>query len=290
MTSVGPHRDASVVAIDIGGTKVDVAIVLADGSITERDRIDVRGAGEHLFDDIARLVRERSAQVGVSAVGVACAGPMTQGGVEVSPINIPQWQRFPLAASLRACAAVPVFIDGDVRALALAEGRFGSAVGVANYASLVVSTGVGGALVLDGSLLNGATGNSGHLGHLTVADPGHQCSCGARGCLEAEVSGWAIRKNYGIAPESASEELRHRVATLVGSAIGTLASVLDFTQCFVGGSVALGFGPSFFATATEAARERVGLSFARDVVVRPTGLGVDGSLLGAALVAWRGLS
>jgi len=284
-----PPLDTTVVAIDIGGTKVDIALVQGDGSIHERTRIDVEQAGEHLFADIAAAVRDRS-RYGAGAIGVACAGPMSRGGASVSPINIPQWRNFPLAAALGEIAPLPLFIEGDVRALALAEGRFGAAGGIENYASLVVSTGVGGALVIDGTLLDGATGNSGHLGHLTVVPNGNACSCGSHGCLEAEASGWAIAKKWGVTPRDANDQIRHEVATLVGAAIGTLACVLDFTQCFVGGSVALGFGAPFFSAATQAARDRVGLEFAQGVTVQPTGLGVDGSFLGAAMVAWKGVA
>jgi len=284
--TTAPSLQTTVVAIDIGGTKVDIALVDGDGSIRERTRIGVEQAGEHLFADIAAAVRDRSRQ-GVSGIGVACAGPMTKGGESVSPINIPQWSNFPLAAALGEVAQLPLFIEGDVRALALAEGRFGAAGGIENYASLVVSTGVGGALVIDGDLLDGATGNSGHLGHLTVVPNGNVCSCGSLGCLEAEASGWAITKKWGVAPPDANEQIRQEVATLVGAAIGTLACVLDFTQCFVGGAVALGYGAPFFTTATKAARERAGLEFAQGVTVLPTGLGANGPLLGAAMVAWR---
>jgi glucokinase len=285
-----PLSNQSVLALDIGGTKVDIAVVSDAGEISARARIDVPATGASLFDAMAVLISDRVAKHDITAVGVACAGPMTRGGEAVSPINIPQWRDFALAASLRNCAQRPVFIEGDVRALALAEGRFGAARDLAHNASLVVSTGVGGALVLDGRLLDGASGNSGHLGHVTVVPNGNECSCGARGCLEAEVSGWALRKYLGVAPEDANDDIRRRVATLVGSAIGTLAGVLDFTQCFVGGSVALGYGAPFFDVATASARAHVGLDFARDVTIQPTGLGADGSLLGAAMVAWRGLS
>ena len=180
-----------------------------------------------------------------------------------------------------------VAVDGDVRALALAEGRFGAGRGIDNYASLVVSTGVGGALVMDGRLLDGDSGNSGHIGHLNVVPDGRQCSCGARGCLEAEVSGWAIQEITGKSPQFADEDLRRRAATLVGRAVGTLASVLDLNHCFVAGSVALGYGGEFFTTATASAREMATMHFSRSLEIRPSGLGPDGPILGAACVAWR---
>jgi glucokinase len=212
---------------------------------------------------------------------------MHEGGESVSPLNIPVWRDFPLRENLARALDLAVGVDGDVRALALAEGAYGAARDVANYASVVVSTGVGGALVLDGRLVNGDSGNAGHIGHLNVVAQGRRCSCGARGCLEAEASGWAIDQITGRPPEFASESVRRRTATLVGRAIGTLASVLDFTHCYVAGSVALGYGDDFFATANAAAHELATIAYSRPLEVRRSGLGADGPLLGAACVAWR---
>ncbi len=164
--------------------------------------------------------------------------------------------------------ACDVEIEGDVRALALAEGAFGAARGVQSYASMVVSTGVGGALVMDGRLVNGDSGNAGHLGHFNVVPDGRRCSCGSTGCLEAEASGWAITEMTGRRPSSPTTTVRTRTATLVGRAIGTLASVLDFNHCYVAGSVALGFGDEFFATANTSARELATIALLHDLVVR----------------------
>jgi glucokinase len=152
---------------------------------------------------------------------------------------------------------------------------------------MVVSTGVGGALVMDGRLVNGDSGNAGHLGHLNVVPHGRRCSCGAAGCLEAEASGWAIAEMTGRDPQFADEVVRTRTATLVGRAIGTLAAVLDFNHCFVAGSVALGFGENFFRTANTSARELATIGFAKELVVLRSSLGSDGPILGAACVAWR---
>jgi glucokinase len=195
-----------------------------------------------------------------------------------------------LAEKLAEVVTIPVAIEGDVRALALAEGTFGAAKGIRNYASLVVSTGVGGALVLDGSLLDGDSGNAGHLGHVNVVPNGRPCSCGARGCLEAYASGWAITQAHATAPVDATPEVRAETATYVGRAIGTLASVLDFNHCFVAGSVALGYGDDFFATATGAAREMATMHYSTELTIAPSGLGDTGPLLGAALVGWRGVA
>lgn len=286
MSPAGP-LGGPCLALDIGGTKVDAAVVTADGVILRREVIDVKAAGVRLFEELVDLVTRVRAGESVGRLGVACPGPMDRLRGRVSPLNIPVWRDFELPARLEDALGLSVRLEGDVRSLALAEGAFGAAIGVKNYASLVVSTGVGGALVLDGRLLDGASGNAGHLGHVTVVPDGRPCSCGSRGCLEAEASGWAIEEMTGEAPRLADAALRHRTADLVGRAVGTLAAVLDFTRCFVAGSVALGFAPEFFEVATSSARRVASIEYARDIAVVPSGLGSDGPVLGAACVAWR---
>ena len=287
MMPTGVASATPCLALDIGATKVEAAVVSRDGVVVRRERLDVKAAGAQLFEEISEMLERVRADHQLSSLGVACAGPMLAGGVSVSPLNIPVWRDFALREQLGLATGLSVYIDGDVRALALAEGAFGAARNVTSYASMVVSTGVGGAIVMDGRMVNGDSGNAGHLGHLNVVPGGRRCSCGASGCLEAEASGWAIEEMTGQSPEHADEVTRRRTATLVGRAVGTLASVLDFNHCYVAGSVALGFGDEFFTTATAAARQMAALDYSRTLEVRRSGLGSDGSILGAACVAWR---
>lgn len=291
MTVVGDALSASpCLAVDIGASKVDVAVVEPDGSIIARARLEVVDHAEKLFDGIVELVRDVQADVHVELVGVGCAGPMTRGGETVSPLNIPSWREFPLRVALRDALDLPVYVDGDARALALAEGVFGAALGQRSYLSMVVSTGVGGGIVLNGRLLDGDSGNAGHIGHLNVVPNGALCSCGAYGCLEAEASGHAIEERTGRPASEADQATRQRTGQLVGRAVGTLASVLDYRHCYVAGSVALGYGDEFFAEAAKAARSVAMLSYSHDIDIRRSGLGADGPILGAALVGWRGES
>jgi len=274
------------IAIDVGGTKVEIARVSSSGEITSRIRIETAEVRGRLFEQIVSSL----GQLGLAPdtpIGVGCGGPMTRGGTTVSPLNIPEWRSFPLLQALRDATGATVSIDNDAKALALAEGAFGGARGSDNYVSMVVSTGIGGGIVLDGRLLDGALGNAGHIGHLVVEPQGRLCTCGVRGCLEAEASGTAIRAMLGGDPKSANEEVRRRTGVMVGRAVASVASLLDVTQFFVAGSVALGYGSPFFAAANETATSLVGLSFARAVSVEPSTLGSDGPILGAACVAWR---
>jgi glucokinase len=278
--------DNECIAIDIGGTKVEIARITPAGEITKRIRLETADAQGNLFNQMVVSLRALDVTPG-TPIGVGCGGPMERGGTTVSPLNIPEWRNFPLLQALEDIAGSAVSIDNDAKALALAEGRYGGAQGSANYVSTVVSTGIGGGIFLDGHLLDGTLGNAGHIGHLVVEPGGRLCVCGVRGCLEAEASGTAIRAMTGGDPKSANEEMRRRTGVMVGRAVASVASLLDVTQFFVAGSVALGFGRPFFEAANETAESLVGLSFARAVSVQPSTLGADGPILGAACVAWR---
>ena len=157
-----------------------------------------------------------------SVCGVGCGGPMTPSGEEVSPLNIPAWQGFPLRSRLAELTGLPTHVDNDAKALALAEGWRGAAAGVPDYLAMVVSTGVGGGIVLDGRLLDGRLGNAGHIGHVIVEPDGRPCACGGRGCLEAEASGTAIAEVTGRPAAEAPPEVvgPHRHPGRKGGGVG----------------------------------------------------------------------
>jgi glucokinase len=214
---------------------------------------------------------------------------MTAGGEAVSPVNIGGWRGFPLRSRLAELTRLPVYVDNDAKALALAEGWIGAAAGLDDFLAMVVSTGVGGGIVLDGRLLDGEAGNAGHIGHITVEPEGHLCGCGAVGCLEAEASGSAIERITGAPAAEASHEVRVRTGTLVGRAVGSVANLLDLRVALVAGSVALGFGGPFFEAAQDELDRRARLDFSTGATIREAGLGSDGPLIGAAAVGFRGL-
>ncbi|HUY43245.1 MAG TPA: ROK family protein [Acidimicrobiales bacterium] len=282
----GAPDDSLCLAIDIGATKIDVAVVAAPGQILTRQRLLVAEHPTDLVGALVALAELTRENYRVASVGVACAGPTREGGSLVSPLNIPQWRDFPLRATLEERLASPVRVEGDARALALAEGVFGAARRDDSYLSMVVSTGVGGGVVLNGRLLDGNSGNAGHVGHLTVVPGGALCGCGALGCLEAEASGRAIEARTGRPAANADLSTRQRTGALVGQAVGNVCSLLDLERCYVAGSVALGFGSDFFDEANKAALEVARMSFTSGLRVEPSSLTDDGSLLGAALVGW----
>jgi glucokinase len=288
---------ARVLAVDIGGTKLAAAVVDRSGVLTGRastPTLSTHSAGtdgEELFGALMTLVDEvRATAAGdIVACGVGCGGPMSPGGVHVSPLNIAQWRSFPLRDRLSTHLGLPTFVDNDAKALTLGEGWVGAARGERNYLGMVVSTGVGGGIVVDGRLLDGASTNAGHIGHVIVEPGGRLCGCGARGCLEAEASGSAIRATTGRPAAQASAEVRERTGTLVGRAVGSVVSLLDLRLVVIAGSVALGFGAPFFAAAQREVDAVCQIDFARGVRVQPAGWGELAPLVGAAAVAWRGL-
>ena len=293
-------------AVDIGGTKMAAGLVDRDGSLVERAVRPTRrtesapvgdGAArdneaEALWSDLAAMLQGVLAAVKdadrLLVCGAGCGGPMTLGGEEVSPLNIPAWRSFPLRARLAALTGLPTFVDNDAKALALGEGWVGAAAGEANYLAMVVSTGVGGGIVLDGRLLSGRLGNAGHVGHVIVVPDGRECSCGGWGCLEAEASGTALAAITGRPAALASGAVVERAGTLVGRAIASVVNLLDLPLAVVSGSVALGFGEPFFRAAQAEIDLRCRLEFARGARVVPGGLEDRGPLIGAARVGLCG--
>ncbi|MGO9198512.1 MAG: ROK family protein [Acidimicrobiales bacterium] len=285
-------------AIDIGGTKIAVGLVDRSGQVLWQDRTRTPKATDPdaLFRVVADLIEiamlAADARGVLAATGIGCGGPIAS--ELVSPVNIRSWRRFPLADRVRSLPrleklGIPVALDNDAKALALAEGWRGNARGEANFLAMVVSTGVGGGLVLDGRLLDGAEGNAGHIGHMMVEPDGRLCGCGARGCLEAEASGTAIEAITGQPAAQAPPDVRERAGRLVGRAVASVANLLDLRRVLVGGSVALGYGVTFFLAAQREIDERARLEFSAGTRIDPVGLGTDAPLVGAAAVGWRAL-
>lgn len=281
-------------AVDVGGTKLAAGLVDRTGRLHGAAAVPTAAAAsaEDLWTALAGLVAGVLAAAPDGAIGVCgvgCGGPMAPGGETVSPLNIPAWREFPLRGRLAGLTGLPTSVDNDAKALALGEGWVGAAQGCAHYLAMVVSTGVGGGLVVDGRLLDGRLGNAGHIGHVVVEPDGRPCACGGRGCLEAEASGTAIAAATGRPAAEAPPEVVDRTGTLVGRAVASVANLLDLSLAVVAGSVALGFGAPFFAAATREVRARARLGYSSGTRVVPAGLGADGPLVGAGAVGWRGL-
>ena len=272
-------------AIDIGGTKLAVGVVSTSGELLSRMQTqtpvsDVWGALKKLID--AQMLQT---DVRIDACGVGCGGPMTLGGESVSPLNIPDWRSFGLLAAVESATGLKTYIANDAQALVLGEVWCGSAVGVSDVIGMVVSTGVGGGIVLNNKLVTGRLGNAGHIGHVIVEPDGRLCECGAHGCLEAHVSGRSIEAITGKSSEHATNEVKTEAGKLVGRALVSVGALMDLQLCVIGGSVALGFGDPFFNAVQHELDRSARLEFIRGMKVLPVGLGDAAPLIGAASLA-----
>jgi len=201
-----------VLAVDVGGTKLAAAVVLPSGLVVgARVRPTPQGAdAETLWAALLSLLSAVLGGVGlpVIGVGVGCGGPMRWPDGVVSPVNIPGWRDFPLRARLAAELRVPVRLHNDAVCAAVAEHWRGAGQGYPDLLGMVVSTGVGGGVVLGNRVVDGASGNAGHVGHVVVEPDGPPCGCGGRGCLEAVARGpavarWAVEHGWRPGPAAA---------------------------------------------------------------------------------------
>jgi glucokinase len=283
--------DMQVLAVDIGGTKMAVGLVDGGGDVQWSERVPTPpgGGADEVWGALEGLLAAVPEAAIPAVCGVGCGGPMGRGGEVVSPLNIPGWRDFPLRSRVADFTGVATWVDNDAKALALGEGWLGEAAGRTDYLSMVVSTGIGAGIVVDGELLDGASGNAGHIGHVIVEPDGRTCRCGARGCLEAEASGVAIAAATGGSPAAASRDVIERSGRLVGRAVASVANLLDLQLATVAGSVALGFGRPFFEAAQAELSARARLAYSASCRIAPSRLGARAPLIGAAAVGLKGL-
>lgn len=306
-----------VLALDVGGTKVAAGLVDRGGELRATairpmaappDAPRAQDAAEHPWRAVCAAIDEvlTRADGPVAGVGIGCAGPLDSGSGTVSPINIPAWRGFPLVERLRErFPDLPVRLAGDVVCLALGEYRQGAGRGSDYLLGLVVSTGVGGGLVLDGKPYGGRTGNAGHVGHVVVEPSGDRCTSGGRGCVETVAAGphlvrWAAEHGWSAAPGADAAVLAadarrgdpvaaaafDRAGVAVGLAITATAAVCDLDLVVVGGGVAQ-VGELLLAPVRRTLREHLRLSFVDELRVVRAELGASAGLIGAAaLIDW----
>lgn len=293
-------------ALDIGGTKLAAAVVDETGAIRSRGlRPTPRGTDAAAV--LAALIDAADEAIAAGAdpvgIGVATAGPLDTSAGTVSPVNIPAWRGFPLRAELARRYGLPVRMFGDAIAVTVGEHWLGAARGRDNVMGMVMSTGIGGGLILGGRMVPGAGGNAGHIGHMSIDPDGPACPCGGVGCLEAIASGTAIgawaaqhtaqRLSTAVAVARAAcagDEIAlaalHRAATALGMAVAGVVTLLDLDLVVIGGGVMNSY--DLIAEPLDAAYRRyAALGYAAQPRIVPAALGADAGVLGAAAVVLR---
>jgi glucokinase len=287
----------TALALDIGGTKMTAALVGDDGR--PQNPVTVPTPESGVWKACASLLRKMAPGQHIDRIGVACSGPVNLETGSVAPINIDEWKN---GFGLRDHIAV-VFPEADIRlamdgsAAALGEHRYGAAVGVPDVLSLVVSTGIGGGLVLGGKIVAGASGNAGHIGHIVVPGSTTPCACGGIGCVETVASGpsavrwarelgWTGSSGTELAADAGAGEpiaitSLQRAGVALGQAIASAVALVDVRMVVIGGGFAQA-GPPLWNPIQESIALHARLKFLDGLQVVPAALGGLGTLAGAA--------
>jgi glucokinase len=188
-----------ILGVDIGGTKVAVGLVDRDGKILTQGRkpMVANGTAEAALQAVTGAIDSMSSAAepgrGFHSIGICAPGPLDpKTGVVLNPPNLPCWRDFPLAERIRTLYGVPVKVDNDANAAALAETRWGAARGFRYVFYATIGTGIGTGIVFDGRIYHGNTGSAGEGGHMSIDYRGPVCGCGKRGCIEILAAGPAI--------------------------------------------------------------------------------------------------
>ena len=297
--------------VDLGGTKIEAALVDLSGAVLPGSRFRAptgrTATSEQLAASATSVVSQALAQLppggALIGVGIGSAGPIDVDGGLVSPLNLPAWRDYPLRDLVKnAVPDVHVRLRMDGECITIAEHWVGAGRGESNLMGMVVSTGIGGGLILGGHAIAGPSGNAGHIGHVEVGGFDDRCLCGGIGCVEAVASGpkttaWAQRQGWvGATGEELAASYAagdviaiaavRRAGRAIGQAIASATALVDLDVVAIGG----GFShvtPDLFTFVREAITERAPFPFVAKVRVIPSGLSGDGPLIGAAALILR---
>jgi|DEB19_MinimDraft_3_1074340.scaffolds.fasta_scaffold03056_3 glucokinase len=290
-------------AVDIGATKAALGIVTDEFKIL--DKIEVpTGAGTAIWQNIEGASRKllSNAEGKCLGVGIGSAGPLHLDAGEISPVNIPNWRKFPIVKNFSNLVGTEnVVLHGDAMALAHAEYRLGAGQDSQNMFGMVVSTGIGGGLVLDGKLFTGVTGNASYFGHHSISFEGKKCVCGRIGCVETYASGpkmveyaleigWQHQHpDFKNLAEDARNGNKHALESInrgsraLANAIVNVLDILDINTVVIGGGVSES-GEIYWKPLREhVLNEAKFAGFLSKIDLRPAKLDRDAGLLGAAL-------
>lgn len=299
----------SFAGLDVGGTFLKGARVAETGEVDSRLHEPVARDAEALLDQVARAVVSLGGGTRLAGVGIGVPGIVERGGsrVRVSP-NLPALNGVAVGEELSRRLGVPVFLENDANAAALAEAWLGAGRGAESLLCVTLGTGIGAGLVLQGRVWSGRSGYAGEIGHIQVEDGGFPCGCGSRGCLEtvAGIPGWRRRAEAGLAARESSLrgkdldpaviveharagdrlalEVVDGAARAIGIGIAAVLDLLNLDRVVLAGGVAAA-GPFLLDRIVEETRQRTYPQVFADCGFRPAELSADAGVVGAARVA-----
>jgi glucokinase len=315
------------IGVDVGGTKVAAGLVNSAGEITDQMRTPMvateAAAGLAAVTSAIDSVRA-AATAGIesknliSAIGICAPGPLNpRTGVVINPPNLPGWRNFPLGAEISKAYSLPVRVDNDANAAALAESLWGSGRGYRNVFYATIGTGIGTGIVFDGRIYHGRTGAAGEGGHMSIDYRGPRCGCGKLGCIEALASGPAIARRASeriaaghkssileragghldritseivsqayLEGDALAKEVLQETATFLAAWLGNIVDLLEPDVMILGGGAASMLRP-FFAEIRDRLPEWCVNSHCQDIPLLPAHYGADAGIAGGAALCRR---
>jgi glucokinase len=311
-----------VVGIDLGGTKIELGLVDPQNRIIDRHRVPTdqhegpQAVVERIAENVAELERALPRGRRIAALGMCSPGPLDhQTGTLIDPPNLPDLHHTPLRRMLAERLDLPVSLEHDAKAAALGEFYYGAGRGEQSMVYIVVGTGVGAAIIMDGQLYRGEHNFAGEVGHITLDRSGEPCICGSRGCAEIYLSGPWLARRYRRALQQAEEgrssgdqrpvtgeliahlaeqgdllamEVMEHAGEALGLTIASMAMILNIDLYVVGGSVAKS-GDLLLEPARKTVPRYTFQSVGPQVRIVASELGDDGPILGCSWLARQAL-
>jgi glucokinase len=286
----------TALAIELEGARIAVGAVDRAGHVHESEAVEPNGertGGTYeLLAECIERVRSRTARHGGQIVvcGISIGGGDDLDGTTADGGVADSRAADRLRGRLSTLVGVPVYADTEGRGFALGEGWVGAAKGCNNFVAMLVGHTVRGGAVVDGRLLDGSLGAAGRIGHVMVEPDGRRCACGARGCLQSEVSIDAIESASGRPLTEPTYDVMRRVGQLIGRAGAAAATLLDVGLIVCGGRVAREYASTLFLAAQEEIDQLCRLPFDKGARIVSARTPSPSGLISAAAIGWRGLA
>ncbi len=314
-------NDDWVIGVDLGGTKIEIALISPENRVTSRLRIPThphlgpQNVVERIGLEVDKLSALRPAGARIAALGLCAPGPVDNAaGTLLDPPNLAGMHYAPLQQMLSKRLGIPVQIDHDAKAACLGEYYYGAGRGVPSMTYIIAGTGVGSATIVNGQMIRGQNNLAGEVGHIPLDRDGDLCSCGSRGCVETFVAGpWLVRRyqrkiqgtspllstspaemtaidivDLALAGDQAACQVMEEAGRALGAAVATLAMLLDVDLFVIGGSVYKA-GDLLLEPARRAAPTHCYRSVGCSIRIVATEIGEDGHLLGCGWMARHAL-
>ena len=313
--------DAHFIGVDIGGTKVAAGLVTSDGKILYQMRAPMvandakagLAAVISAIDSVKSTEEHNAVDSSIGGIGICAPGPLDpRTGVVVNPPNLPGWRNFPLAAEVSKVYNLPVKVDNDGNAAALAEALWGAGRGFHTVICATIGTGIGTGIVFDGKIYHGRTGAAGEGGHTTIDYHGPRCGCGKLGCIEAFAAGPYIARRAAekikagrvsamldlaegcpdritsemigkayAAGDPLAKEILHETAMLLTVWLGNMIDLLDPDVLIIGGGAGAMLRPFFDEIRDNLPKWCVN-THCQEVPLIPAHYGADAGIAGGA--------